>query len=147
MQVVMAALALAVAGAIIWHGWRTILARHSPATAGRLHGRRRGDCEDGSEPPQPKLWIAPPAQPVIDIKAARVRATPAETVAVLPRRTGWEAGEDAQLMRLVAEGIDTAEIAARLHRSEKSVLLRIPLLNLRHRQAEQVVSQHEAACR
>jgi hypothetical protein len=136
-----------VAGAIIWHGWRTILARHSPATAGWLHGRRRSDREDGAEPPQPKLWIAPPAQPVIDIKAARVRAAPAETIAVLPRRTGWNAEEDAELMRLVAGSVDTAEIAARLRRSEKSVLLRIPLLNLRHRQAEQVASQHEAACR
>jgi hypothetical protein len=95
-----------------------------------------------------------PRQPggqVIHLKAARVRAdrpaavkAPAEPT---PLRSGWNDEDDAELLRLVAGEVPTAEIAVRLGRSENSVRLRIPLLNLRHRETGQIAGQRRAAGR
>lgn len=149
MQITMALLALAVAGVIAWHNWRSVVIRRSPQLAARFRLRRE---RDGAEepPPQPaKVWFAQPVPPAIELKPARVRpdrpvalALPSEPK---PLRNGWNAAADAELLRLVADEMPPAEIAAKLGRSENAVRLRIPLLNLRHRQAEQIAEQRPAA--
>ena len=149
MQIAMATLALAVAGYIVWHNWRTVVVRHSPAFAARLRVKRRDEAAEPPAPQPAKVWFAQPVPPAIDMKAARVR--PDRPVAIelppgpQPLRSGWNEQDDAALLRLVADEVPTAEIAAKLGRSENSVRLRIPLLNLRHRQAGHMAGQRQAA--
>jgi hypothetical protein len=137
MQNLLAALALGLAGLIIWRSWWTVVVRHSPALAARVRAKRSDDLVEMPAPAPPAPWFAPPVSPVLDLKAARVRTEPAAGTEATPqvgRRAGWNGEDDAELLRLLAEDRPAAEIAARLGRSEKSVLLRIPLLRLRQRQ-------------
>jgi hypothetical protein len=151
MQNLMAALALCLAGLIIWRSWWMIVVRQSPAMAARVRAKRQDDPTEAPAMPAPKAWFAPPAHPVIELKAARIRSEPAASADApappkLPRG-GWNPEDDAELLRLVADGTPTADIAATLGRSEKAILLRIPLLRLRQRQTEQAARKTETACR
>jgi len=137
MQNLMAALALGVAGLILGWSWWTVMARHRPAMA--VRGKREDEPVEAPAIPASTPWFAPPSNPVLELKAARIRSEPAasspENVVQIGRRAGWSAEDDAELLRLLGEETPPEEIAARLGRSEKSVLLRIPLLRLRQRQA------------
>jgi hypothetical protein len=138
MQNLMAALALGLAAVIIWRSWSTIMGRHSPAMAMRVRGKHQDQPIAAPVMPAPSAWFAPPSNPVLDLKAARVRNEPAaapDPVTQIGRRGGWSGENDAELLRLLAEDMSSAKIAASLGRSEKSVELRIPLLRLRQRQA------------
>ena len=99
--------------------------------------------------PAPTPWFMPPSNPVIELKAARIRSEPAAKPEPpeVPKltRAPWCPEDDAELLRLVAEDMPSAEIATKLGRSEKAVLLRIPLLRLRQRQAEQAACKADAS--
>jgi hypothetical protein len=144
MQNLMAALALGVAGLIIGWSWWSVIARHRPAMAAR--GKRRDDPVEAPAKPASAPLFAPPSNPVLELKAARIRtdlpAAP-EPVVQIGRR-GWNAEDDAELLRLLAENLPAADIATKLGRSERAVQLRIPLLRLRQRQTEQMASTSEA---
>ena len=139
MQNLMAALALGVAGLILGWSWWTVMARHRPALATRGRDKHQDEPVEAANTPASAPWFAPPSNPVLELKAARIRSEPAasspENVVQIGRRAGWSAEDDAELLRLLGEETPPEEIAARLGRSEKSVLLRIPLLRLRQRQA------------
>jgi hypothetical protein len=138
MNVAIAALALALAVVIIWHSCWHIIGTKSRTLGGWIGPRREPVVDEPATAPPAKLWIGQPVHPVLDLKAARVRP---DTVAALPEpkpsRTAWSPDDDAELLRLAADGVPAAEIAAQLGRSEKTVLLRIPLARLRHRSAMQ----------
>jgi hypothetical protein len=147
MQNLMAALALGLAGLIIWRSWWTIVVRHSPAMAARVRGKRGDDPVEAPAITAPTPWFVAPSNPVLELKAARIRSEPAATpepALQIARRGGWSADDDVELLRLLAEEMPAEEIAAKLGRSEKSVQLRIPLLRLRQRQAEQAPSTTQA---
>jgi hypothetical protein len=146
MQTLIAALAIGLAVLILWRSCWAVMARHSPVMAMRARaGHREAPAEPAVSSPTP--WFAPPSDNVLDLKAARVRTEPAAVPPPSPQigRRGWTAEDDAELLRLLAEEMPAEAIAARLGRSEKSVLLRIPLLRLRQRQAGQAQSESEAA--
>jgi hypothetical protein len=110
-------------------------------------GKREDDLVEAPAIPASTPWFAPPSNPVLELKAARVRTNAAVApvpVAQIGRR-GWNAEDDAELLRLLAENLPAAEIATKLGRSEKSVQLRIPLLRLRQRQTEQAGRAAKAA--
>src|SRR5689334_13112612 len=138
MQNLMAALALGLAGLILGWSWWMVMARHRPALAARERDKLQDEPVETPTPPSPTPWFAPPGNPVLELKAARIRTKPStaspEKVVQIGRRAGWNAEEDAELLRLLGEDVPTKDIAARLGRSEKSILLRIPLLRLRQRQ-------------
>jgi hypothetical protein len=146
MQNLMAVLVLVLAGVIIWRSWSTIQARHAPVMAVRGRGKRENEAFEAPVMPASTPWFTPPANPVLELKAARVRSEPAALgpVAQIARRGGWNAEDDAELLRLLGEAMPPEDIADRLGRSEKAVQLRIPLLRLRQRQAEQAAGASEA---
>src|SRR4051794_11200771 len=141
MQNLMAALALCLAGLIIWRSWSTVIARHRPALSARVRDKRQDEPVEVPNTPASAPWFAPPSIPVLELKAARIRTELAgapEPVAQIGRRPGWKAEDDAELQRLLAQNLPAAEIAMKLGRSEKAIQLRIPLLRLRQRQSEQM---------
>lgn len=143
MQNLMAALALGLAGLIIWRSWWTVIGRHRPALAARGRDKARDEAVEAAKASASAPWFAPPTNPVLDLKAARIRTEPVAApgpVAQIGRR-GWNAEDDAELLRLLAENVSAEKIATKLGRSEKSVQLRIPLLRLRQRQTEQAVTK------
>ncbi len=133
----MAVLDLALAALILgWVWW--MVTRHPPVMAAR--GRDTGEEEpvELAKAPSSNPWFGPPDNPVLELKAARIRAEPIAAPAPdsrIGRRAGWTAEDDAALLRLLGEDLPAAEIATKLGRSEKSVQLRIPLLRLRQRQS------------
>jgi hypothetical protein len=150
MQIALATLLLATAASyLVWIVWRSLAPRH----VRRKSARPR--VSDGGEPSPPetlqtmRIIADRPGAQVIHMKPARVRPDRPVVVELplqpKPLRSGWNEADDAELLRLVAGAVPTAEIAAKLGRSENSVLLRIPLLNLRHRQAGQMTDQMQAA--
>jgi hypothetical protein len=148
MQNLMAALALGLAGLILGWSWWTVLARHRPAMAARGRDTSQDEPIEAPVKPSPTPWFAPPSNPVLELKAARIRTGPAaapEPVAQIGRRAGWTAEDDAELLRLLGENVPAVEIAMKLGRSEKAVQLRIPLLRLRQREAERMASTAKAA--
>jgi len=148
MQNAMATFALVAAVAcLIWVIWRALAPLRTRLVAAPLCALAR---DEPSKMQVPQTLGNAPGE-VIHMKAARVRAdrpaavnAPAE-----PRllRSGWNDADDAELLRLVAAEVPTAKIAVRLGRSENSVRLRIPLLNLRHRQLGQMAGQRQAVSR
>ena len=152
MQIAIAIFALVVAsGCLVWTIWRALVPRHPRTMAAPPRARDRVELSETQV--RRTLGYAPrqPDGQVIHMKAARVRAdrpvafnAPVEPT---PLRSGWNEDDDVELLRLVAAEVPTAEIAVRLGRSENSVRLRIPLLNLRHRQTGQMSGQRRAAGR
>jgi hypothetical protein len=146
MQNLMAALAFGLAGLILlWSCW-TAVARHRPVMAARWRSKRQEEPL-ATPAPAPTPWFAPPSNPVVELKAARIRSEPAARPQPAPqigRRGGWNADDDSELLRLLAEEVPSADIAKKLGRSEKSVQLRIPLLRLRQRENERMASTTEA---
>ncbi len=108
--------------------------------AARVRGKQaEAPIEPPPAIPASKAWFLPPSDPVLELKAARVRTEPAvapEPVPQIGRRGGWTAEDDAELLQLLADETPAEAIATKLGRSEKSVQLRIPLLRLRQRQTE-----------
>jgi hypothetical protein len=97
--------------------------------------------------PAAQAWFAPPSNPVLELKAARIRTEPAvapEPVPQIGRRGGWTTEDDAELLQLLADEMPAEAIATKLGRSEKSIQLRIPLLRLRQRQTEQPANSTQA---
>ena len=127
----MAAFALALAGFILWRCWSNVIAKNSRTLAARIPADGPDAMGEPAGLPQSKPWIVQPVPPTIEIKAARVRSRPATpTGEALPSpRATWSADADAELLRLMADGMAPADIADRLRRSEKAVLLRMPLLD------------------
>jgi hypothetical protein len=121
----------------VWRSWWTLVARSWPVLVARIDALR-DDRVDSSETRAPELLFAQPVLPAIDLKAARVRSEPAGAAGDLRdngrSRVVWTPDLDAELLRLVADDTSTVDIASKLGRSEKAVLLRIPLLRLRQRQ-------------
>lgn len=110
---------------------------------------REEESVELAKAPASTPWFAPPDNSVLELKAVRIRTDPeaaAEPGTQIGRPAGWNAEDDATLLRLLGENLPAAEIATKLGRSEKAVQLRIPLLRLRERQTEQAERSTNPAC-